>query len=48
MSDVSCDGLLDKAEFCLAMYLIDLVVVKGQELPAALPDFLHPQKYRNP
>ena len=47
LSDVSKDGMLDKWEFCLAMYLIDHVVDKCQELPASLPDFLHPEKYRN-
>jgi hypothetical protein len=47
LSDVSVDGMLDKQEFCLAMYLVDLVVNKGQELPASLPDFLHPSKHRD-
>jgi hypothetical protein len=39
--------MLSREEFCLAMYLIDHVVEKEEELPIALPDFLHPEKFRN-
>jgi hypothetical protein len=43
---LTADGLLDKTEFCIANYLIDHVVEKGQELPAVLPGLLHPDEFK--
>ena len=41
LADADGDGLLDEAEFCLAMYLIDHKL-SGHDLPASLPPHLRP------
>ena len=41
LADVDRDGMLDEAEFCLAMYLMDLKVA-GSDLPGTLPSYLIP------
>ena len=38
---------LNKQEFCLAMYLIYLVVEEDGDLPDDLPNVLHPEKHRD-
>jgi len=43
LADVDRDGMLDEAEFCLAMYLMDLKLT-GSDLPGTLPSYLVPQK----
>ena len=41
LADVDRDGMLDEAEFCLAMYLMELKVA-GSDLPGTLPSYLMP------
>ena len=41
LADIDEDGLLDRDEFCLAMYLIG-VKLKDYDLPDSLPDHLRP------
>jgi len=41
LADVDGDGLLDRDQFCLAMYLIS-VKLKNHNLPDSLPDHLKP------
>jgi EH domain-containing protein 1 len=46
LSDIDKDGQLDKKEFVVCMYLVDLVK-RGQELPARLDtEFIPPEKRR--
>jgi len=45
LSDVDGDGMLDRDEFCLAMYLIG-VKLKDYDLPDSLPDHLMPPSKR--
>jgi len=45
LADVDADGMLDRDEFCLAMYLIG-VKLKDYDLPDALPDHLVPPSKR--
>lgn len=46
LADVDSDGLLDKDEFALGMYLIDLRL-EGHELPTHLPQHLVPPLKRS-
>ena len=41
LADVDMDGMLDEAEFCLAMYLIDYKL-SGNDLPSQLPKHMKP------
>ena len=41
LADTDRDGLLSLAEFCLAMYLIDIKLA-GHDLPTQLPEHLKP------
>jgi hypothetical protein len=45
LSDIDGNGNLSLDEFCVAMYLVDLVK-NGQVLPAVLPLDLVPPSYR--
>jgi len=45
LSDIDGDGMLDRDEFCLAMYLIG-VKLKDYDLPDSLPDHLMPPSKR--
>ena len=46
LADVDKDGMLDEAEFCLAMYLMDLKLA-GSDLPGTLPSYLRPPEKIN-
>lgn len=46
LSDIDKDGLLDKDEFALAMYLIQ-VKLEDHELPSELPEHLIPPSKRD-
>lgn len=46
LADVDEDGLLDRDEFALGMYLIDLRL-EGHDLPTRLPRHLVPPPKRN-
>lgn len=46
LADVDEDGLLDRDEFALDMYLVK-IKLEGAELPASLPEHLIPPSKRN-
>lgn len=46
LSDIERDGSLDKDEFALAMYLID-IKLEDHEIPTELPEHLIPPSKRD-